>query len=111
MPEVRSDMEEERLNRGEGFSGLPGMVKDSLRTCEAHILVLNSLKLLRPMNKRFLQLLTDVQSFSASMFSGRVRKLRALSSWSAVHLSPSYVLFNLTALSIVAGCCKGRCHQ
>ncbi|MGC1121775.1 MAG: hypothetical protein WBA22_11845 [Candidatus Methanofastidiosia archaeon] len=105
MPEVRLDMDGEKSDKKkEGFlaeivgdrgiialeySGIPHIRLDSLDFPEP------------PVRRRLAYLLAEMLWHASLIFNGGARILRAIASWVEFHLSPSYVLFNLKALSVV----------
>jgi hypothetical protein len=104
MPKVRLDLEGGKLDKmKEEFPvrSVEGRVILALR----HIEILNSLHLLDlsqlSMDRKLADLLAEVPQHLMLVPNGRARILRAIASWIEFHLSPSYVLFNLKALSIV----------
>jgi hypothetical protein len=80
MPKVRLDIEGEKVDRKK----------------EEFLDLLQS-----SMDRRLAELLARIAWHLNLLFNGGARILRAISSWIEFHLSPSYVLFNLKALSIV----------
>jgi hypothetical protein len=103
MPEVRLDIEgakldrkkEELLTKVTGYQGiltlrLPGIPHTSF-----------SVLIELPTDRIRVYLLSEILWHLRVIRNGGARILRAIASWIEFHLSPSYVLFNLKALSIV----------
>jgi hypothetical protein len=105
MPEVRLDIE--RGIRDKKKEESPAKPKKSLgiltlRLSEiSYMIFLDFLDLLKPTtDRRVVHLLAEVQQHAILISNGGARILRAIAT-SEIHLSPSYVLFNLKALSIL----------
>jgi hypothetical protein len=82
MPKVGLDIEEEKLDKKK---------EEFLDLLQSFI------------DRRLAELLARIAWHLNLLFNGGARILRAISSWIEFHLSSSYVLFNLKALSVVTG--------
>jgi hypothetical protein len=106
MPEVRLDMDGEILDKKKEES--PARAKKSLGILAlrlsmiSHMIFLDFLDLLKStVYRRVVHSLAEVRWRAVLIFNGGARILRAITSYTEFHLSPSYVLFNLKALSVV----------
>jgi hypothetical protein len=106
MPEVRLDIERGILDKKKEES--PVKNNESLGILAlrlsmiSHMIFLDFLDLLKSaVDRRVVRLLAEVQQHAILIFNGGARTLRAIASYTEFHLSPSYSLFNLKALSIV----------
>ncbi|MBU7036415.1 MAG: hypothetical protein HXS52_00670 [Theionarchaea archaeon] len=61
-----------------------------------------------PVRRRLAYLLAEMLWHALLIFNGGARILRAIASWIEFHLSPSYVLFNLKALSTARNAALGE---
>ncbi|MBU6998236.1 MAG: hypothetical protein HXS44_06865 [Theionarchaea archaeon] len=102
MPEVRLDIERGILDKKEESptKTRKSLGMQALRFSEiSDMIFLDLLYLLKSTVAGRVTLLAEVQLHAILIFNGGARILRAIAT-SEVHLSPSYVLFNLKALSI-----------
>lgn len=103
MPEVRLDIEEGKL--GKKKEELPTKVAGNRGILALRLLgiphILFPVLLESPTDRILAHLMAEEQWHATLIFNGGARILRAIASCIEFHLSPSYALFNLKALSIV----------
>ncbi|MGC1120769.1 MAG: hypothetical protein WBA22_06715 [Candidatus Methanofastidiosia archaeon] len=107
MPKTRPDIEGEKLRIEE--KRVPARIINNQRisTLElygvSHIFLSGFIRILKSFMDERLKKVTEMQWHLTLVPNGGARILRAIASWIEFHLSPSYVLFNLKALSTVTG--------
>jgi hypothetical protein len=106
MPEVRLDierrvpdkkrMEVPAVRRNQGI-----FMRENFEIVYIPLLLVYLLQVQEAMRRKIAHQHVEMQWHLTLIFNGGARILRAIASWIEFHLSPSYVLFNLKALSIV----------
>jgi hypothetical protein len=105
MPKTRLNIEGEKLSIEE--KKVPARITDNqgISTLKlygvSHIFFSGFAKILKSFTDEKSVEVAEMQWHLTLVPNGGARILRAISSWIEFHLSPSYVLFNLKALSIV----------